>query len=183
MATIQFPKEAELGKEETSDVTTVKVWGCRGSIPRSEPNMIKYGGSTSCVEFLSSSGTRVVLDMGSGSYALGQHMIGQYFGGGPDGKARNSGGNIFITHTQHFGEYRGCPHALWDDGLFDMAWITAKRRGQVLRIFVSGKSPPYSPALPCHGGVCVSAGRDQARLPPAAGELPAGQEMRARNAG
>ena len=108
MATIQFPKEAEPGKEETSAVTTVKVWGCRGSIPRSEPNMIKYGGSTSCVEFLSSSGTRVVLDMGSGSYALGQHMIGQYFGGGPDGKARNSGGNIFITHT-HWDHIQGFP--------------------------------------------------------------------------
>ena len=37
MATIQFPKEAEPGEEKTGIVTTVKVWGCRGSIPRSEP--------------------------------------------------------------------------------------------------------------------------------------------------
>ena len=81
--TIQFLEEPNPEEEANAATTTIKVWGCRGSIPRSEPNMVKYGGSTSCVEFVSSSGTRVVLDMGSGSYALGQHMIGQYFGGGP----------------------------------------------------------------------------------------------------
>mmetsp|Transcript_5577 Transcript_5577/g.15689 ORF Transcript_5577/g.15689 Transcript_5577/m.15689 type:complete len:714 (+) Transcript_5577:325-2466(+) len=108
MATIQFPEEPNPEEDANAITTTVKVWGCRGSIPRSEPNMVKYGGSTSCVEFLSSSGTRVVLDMGSGSYGLGQHMIGQYFGGGPDGKARNSGGNILITHT-HWDHIQGFP--------------------------------------------------------------------------
>jgi phosphoribosyl 1,2-cyclic phosphodiesterase/CheY-like chemotaxis protein len=108
MATIQFPDGEADPEEETNAVTTVKVWGSRGSIPRSEPNMVKYGGSTSCVEFLSSSGTRIVLDMGSGSYALGQHMIGQYFGGGPEGKARHSGGNILITHT-HWDHIQGFP--------------------------------------------------------------------------
>lgn len=106
--TIQFPEEPNPEEEANAATTTVKVWGCRGSIPRSEPNMVKYGGSTSCVEFVSSSGTRVVLDMGSGSYALGQHMIAQYFGGGPDGKARNSGGNILITHT-HWDHIQGFP--------------------------------------------------------------------------
>ena len=43
---------------------------------------------------------------------------------------------FFLNHTQYFGKgMRACPHALWDDGLFDMAWFSHKRRGAVLRIF------------------------------------------------
>ena len=30
---------------------------------------------------------------------------------------------------------RACPNAWWDDGLFDMEWISNKRRGEVMRIF------------------------------------------------
>mmetsp|Transcript_25134 Transcript_25134/g.54860 ORF Transcript_25134/g.54860 Transcript_25134/m.54860 type:complete len:784 (+) Transcript_25134:300-2651(+) len=106
---LSIPKKAghDSGSDEDRQ-TSVKIWGSRGSIPRSEPNMTKYGGSTSCVEFVSASGTRAILDMGSGSYSLGQQMISQYFGGGEEGKKRNSGGNILITHT-HWDHIQGFP--------------------------------------------------------------------------
>lgn len=43
---------------------------------------------------------------------------------------------FFLNQTQHFGkQMRACPNAWWDDGLFDVEWISDKRRGEVLRIF------------------------------------------------
>jgi diacylglycerol kinase (ATP) len=43
---------------------------------------------------------------------------------------------FFLNQTQHFGkQMRACPNAWWDDGLFDMEWISNKRRGEVVRIF------------------------------------------------
>mmetsp|Transcript_20378 Transcript_20378/g.28803 ORF Transcript_20378/g.28803 Transcript_20378/m.28803 type:complete len:969 (-) Transcript_20378:403-3309(-) len=90
--------------EKSKITTNLKIWGCRGSIPRSEPNMIRYGGATSCVEFLSAKGTRVILDMGSGSYQLGQEMIQKFFGGNKG----CSGGSILISHT-HWDHIQGFP--------------------------------------------------------------------------
>ena len=44
--------------------------------------------------------------------------------------------HFFLNQTQHFGkQMRACPNAWWDDGLFDMEWISNKRRGEVVRIF------------------------------------------------
>ena len=77
----------------------VRFWGCRGSIPRSRPDMVRYGGNTSCVEMLSAGGTRVVLDMGSGAQDLGQDLL-----------VRNAAGNgaVFITNT-HWDHIQGFP--------------------------------------------------------------------------
>ncbi|CAB9504762.1 Ribonuclease Z [Seminavis robusta] len=68
----------------------VNIWGCRGSIARSHPELITYGGNTPCVEVVVRGGdadnsdnsdgeegqeTRIVLDMGSGAYDLGQKLV------------------------------------------------------------------------------------------------------------
>ena len=54
-----------------------------------------------------------------------------------DGKCvANAASTFFLNQTQHFGKkMRACPNAWWDDGLFDMEWISDKRRGEVVRIF------------------------------------------------
>jgi phosphoribosyl 1,2-cyclic phosphodiesterase len=49
----------------------VKVWGARGSLPDAGPELVRYGGNTSCVEVLGSDGTRLVLDAGTGTRRLG----------------------------------------------------------------------------------------------------------------
>ncbi|CAB9524540.1 Ribonuclease Z [Seminavis robusta] len=52
----------------------LNIFGSRGSIARSHKDLIRYGGNTSCVEVETDS-TRVVLDMGSGAYDLGQKLV------------------------------------------------------------------------------------------------------------
>ena len=44
----------------------VKVWGTRGSLPTPGPDMVRYGGNTSCVQVTLSDGTNLVLDAGTG---------------------------------------------------------------------------------------------------------------------
>ncbi|MDH3626471.1 MAG: MBL fold metallo-hydrolase [Acidobacteriota bacterium] len=77
----------------------IRFWGCRGSIPRSRPDMVRYGGNTSCVEVRSDGGTLVVLDFGSGAQDLGQDLLAT----GSAGK-----GHAFITHT-HWDHIQGFP--------------------------------------------------------------------------
>ena len=51
---------------------TIKFWGTRGSIARPGPLTLRHGGNTSCVEVTSGSGTKVVIDCGTGAYDLGK---------------------------------------------------------------------------------------------------------------
>lgn len=52
---------------------TIKVWGCRGSLPSPGPEKNRYGGNTSCVEIKHGS-TCIVLDGGSGIQRLGNYI-------------------------------------------------------------------------------------------------------------
>jgi CheY-like chemotaxis protein/phosphoribosyl 1,2-cyclic phosphodiesterase len=76
----------------------VRFWGTRGSIARPGPHTLRYGGNTSCVEVLTERGTRLVLDCGTGAYALGQQLLGE---GG-------ASGHLLITHT-HWDHIQGFP--------------------------------------------------------------------------
>src|SRR5215211_766697 len=49
----------------------VRFWGVRGSVPVPNPNMLRYGGNTSCVEITLEDGTEIILDAGSGIRELG----------------------------------------------------------------------------------------------------------------
>lgn len=49
----------------------LKVWGCRGSVPAPGPEMIGYGGNTSCVEVTLASGDSLIIDAGTGIRGLG----------------------------------------------------------------------------------------------------------------
>ena len=49
----------------------IKVWGARGSVPAPEPETMRYGGNTSCVELMLSDGSRLILDAGTGARNLG----------------------------------------------------------------------------------------------------------------
>ena len=43
----------------------LNIYGCRGSIPSSSPNTVRYGGNTSCYEILVHN-KQIILDTGSG---------------------------------------------------------------------------------------------------------------------
>lgn len=53
----------------------VTIWGTRGSIPVSGKKFSKFGGNTTCVEVLSKSGKRFVIDAGSGIRELGNQLL------------------------------------------------------------------------------------------------------------
>jgi phosphoribosyl 1,2-cyclic phosphodiesterase len=52
----------------------LRVWGARGSVPAPGPMMNRYGGNTSCVEVVLSSGDRLILDAGTGIRTLGMAL-------------------------------------------------------------------------------------------------------------
>ena len=80
----------------------IQIWGCRGSIPRPNPEMARYGGNTPCIEIVASGtkcnsqdcsngvgnggtnshgsdGHRVILDLVSGAFDLGHKILGEMF--------------------------------------------------------------------------------------------------------
>lgn len=83
--------------------------------------MARYGGNTPCIEVVSASGGhRLIFDLGSGAFDLGQKILGEMFrrkkelesGGQPGQSAKRLpalGGSILITHT-HWDHIQG----MWD---------------------------------------------------------------------
>lgn len=78
----------------------VRFWGTRGSIPKTGPSTLRYGGNTSCVEIESADGTFLILDCGTGVHDLGQALVAA-------GK-RAKRGHLLISHT-HWDHIQGLP--------------------------------------------------------------------------
>ncbi|RMF34066.1 MAG: hypothetical protein D6754_15705, partial [Alphaproteobacteria bacterium] len=53
---------------------TLTVWGCRGSLPVTGPQTLRYGGETSCYQ-LGFGTASLVIDCGSGLRRLGAQMM------------------------------------------------------------------------------------------------------------
>jgi phosphoribosyl 1,2-cyclic phosphodiesterase len=77
-----------------------KFWGVRGSIPSPGPRTARYGGNTTCIEVRSDDDTLIVIDGGTGIFALAQSLIAQ--------KKVPVHANIFITHS-HWDHIHGLP--------------------------------------------------------------------------
>jgi phosphoribosyl 1,2-cyclic phosphodiesterase len=80
-----------------------RFWGVRGSIPSPGPRTVRYGGNTTCIEVRGDDGTLIVLDAGTGLYALAQDLMARRALEGGDIDA-----NIFITHS-HWDHIHGLP--------------------------------------------------------------------------
>jgi len=76
----------------------IKFWGVRGSIPVPGPNTIKYGGNTTCIEIRTDDGQLIILDAGTGIFALSQTLL----------REMPVTANVFITHT-HWDHIQGLP--------------------------------------------------------------------------
>lgn len=67
----------------------IKCWGSRGSISVSGREYVKYGGDTTCIEVVASSGEIVIIDAGTGIRRLGKSLL----------KRKKSEYYLLLTHT------------------------------------------------------------------------------------
>lgn len=81
--------------------TTAKLsfWGVRGSTPSFDRDTWRYGGNTPCLELMTPSGGRFVLDCGTGLRLLGKHLAAA-----PEPLEAH----IFVTHY-HWDHIQGLP--------------------------------------------------------------------------
>lgn len=78
----------------------ITFWGTRGSLAKPGPDTARYGGNTSCIEVRTASGTLIVIDCGTGSHALGQHLVHKLKG--------PADGHLLFSHT-HWDHIQGVP--------------------------------------------------------------------------
>lgn len=79
----------------------LRFWGVRGSTPTPQPENLRYGGNTSCLEFRSDAGSLLIVDCGSGVRMLGNALMKEFAG-------RPICANILITHF-HWDHIQGLP--------------------------------------------------------------------------
>ena len=76
----------------------IRFWGVRGSIPSPGPNTARYGGNTTCIEIRTDDNELIILDGGTGIFALSQTLL----------KEMPVTANVFITHA-HWDHIQGLP--------------------------------------------------------------------------
>jgi len=79
----------------------IRFWGVRGSTPTPQPENLRYGGNTPCVEVRSDAGALLIVDCGTGLRMLGKTLMSE-FGGRP------IRAHILISHF-HWDHIQGLP--------------------------------------------------------------------------
>jgi phosphoribosyl 1,2-cyclic phosphodiesterase len=116
----------------------IKFWGVRGSTPAPQPENMRYGGNTSCVE------VRVgdhlyIFDCGTGIRVLGQ-ALRRDFG------SRPVSGHIFVSHF-HWDHIQGLPFfgPLYDNSENRFEFHCSSRTRSLKQVFEEQMAAPYFP--------------------------------------
>jgi phosphoribosyl 1,2-cyclic phosphodiesterase len=81
----------------------VRFWGVRGSFAMSGRDFLRYGGNTTCVELVTASGTRLVIDLGTGATELAKLLMATTDLGKGKGTLQ-----VLLSHT-HLDHIQGLP--------------------------------------------------------------------------
>jgi phosphoribosyl 1,2-cyclic phosphodiesterase len=76
----------------------VRFWGVRGSIAVPGPKTVRYGGNTTCIEVRTDNNELIILDAGTGIFALSQMLLAEL----------PVTANVLISHS-HWDHIQGLP--------------------------------------------------------------------------
>jgi len=116
----------------------IKFWGVRGSTPAPQPENMRYGGNTSCVEVRFGSNL-YILDCGTGFRVLGQALRHE-FNGNP------VSAHIFVSHF-HWDHIQGLPFfgPLYDNPENRFLFHSSSRIRSLKRVLEEQMASPYFP--------------------------------------
>jgi phosphoribosyl 1,2-cyclic phosphodiesterase len=141
--------QATIRPSMTQNSAKLVFWGVRGSTPTLDRDAWRYGGNTPCLEFTSPSGTKFILDCGTGLRMLGnqlQQLNNRWT------KWRGDGGieaHILVTHY-HWDHIQGIPffHPFFEaHNRFHFYSFQSKYLGRnsLRQVFEAQMSRPYFP--------------------------------------
>lgn len=116
----------------------VRFWGVRGSTPTPQPENLRYGGNTSCVE-VRVADSIYVFDCGTGFRLLG-NQLAQAHAGHP------TTAHIFVSHF-HWDHIQGIPFfkPLYDDPESHFIFHSSSRTRDLSRVLEEQMAAPYFP--------------------------------------
>jgi phosphoribosyl 1,2-cyclic phosphodiesterase len=116
----------------------IKFWGVRGSTPTPQPENLRYGGNTSCVEVRL--GDRLfIFDCGTGFRTLGQQLRQEFNG-------RAVFAHIFVSHF-HWDHIQGIPFfgPLYDKLENRFCFHSSSRTRSLKQVMEEQMAAPYFP--------------------------------------
>jgi phosphoribosyl 1,2-cyclic phosphodiesterase len=116
----------------------IKFWGVRGSTPAPQPENMRYGGNTSCVE-VRLGDSIYVFDCGTGFRVLGQALRHEF-------KAHPINAHIFVSHF-HWDHIQGLPFfgPLYDNRENHFQFHCSSRTRSLKRVLEEQMAAPYFP--------------------------------------
>ncbi|HXW90618.1 MAG TPA: MBL fold metallo-hydrolase [Terriglobales bacterium] len=116
----------------------IKFWGVRGSTPAPQPENMRYGGNTSCVE-VRQGDQLYVLDCGTGFRVLGQALRREF-------NSSPVSAHIFVSHF-HWDHIQGLPFfgPLYDNRENHFQFHCSNRTRSLKQVFEEQMASPYFP--------------------------------------
>jgi len=116
----------------------IKFWGVRGSTPTPQPENLRYGGNTSCVEVRLGDSV-FIFDCGTGFRSLGQQLRHEF-------NSRTVSAHIFVSHF-HWDHIQGIPFfgPLYDKPENRFIFHSSSRTRSLKRVMEEQMASPYFP--------------------------------------
>jgi phosphoribosyl 1,2-cyclic phosphodiesterase len=131
-------KPSSLGPSCGQSLMQIKFWGVRGSTPTPQPENMRYGGNTSCVEVRL--GDRIfIFDCGTGFRVLGQQLQSEF-------GERPFLAHVFVSHF-HWDHIQGMPffRPLYANPQGRFVFHCSSRTRSLKQVFEEQMAAPYFP--------------------------------------